>query len=208
MDWQTGRRWRRRSRHRLTNQEQSEISLFDRLIARSQLDLILQPYDGPLKWSNNVQNMHTMTIIAKCFWLLQKHERHAAMWCDEMRKDEVDWGSLWVGLALMQGCWLPVSLACLIIYLIIVVVFVVDGDEEELSATVTGTVGQLTAMAAEIRDQTRVAVAVAAVSIRLFSLALRFQFGAIHTISYVRRHFIFLLTPWKLQLVQQQRRRR
>lgn len=84
-------------------------------------------------------------------------------------------------------------MACLIIYLIIVVV--VDGDEEELSATVTGTVGQLTAMAAEIRDQTRVAVAVAAVSIRLFSLALRFQFGAIHTISYVRRHFIFLLTP-------------
>lgn len=91
------------------------------------------------------------------------------MWCDEMRKDEVDWGSLWVGLTLMQGCWLPVSFACLIIYLIIVVV---DGDEEELSATVTGTVGQLTAMAAEIRDQTRVAVAVAAVSIRLFSLSL------------------------------------
>lgn len=74
----------------------------------------------------------------------------------------------------MQGCWLPVSLPCLIIYLIIVVVVVEEG--EELSATVTRTVGQLTAMA-EIRDQTRVAVAA---SIRL--LALRFQFGATHNL--------------------------
>lgn len=50
----------------------------------------------------------------------------------------------WVGQSLMQGLvdFRFLSLACLIIYLIIV------GDgEEELSATVTRTVGQLTAIA-------------------------------------------------------------
>lgn len=99
----------------------------------------------------------------------------------------------------MQGLvdfrFLCFTLACLIIYLIIV-----GDEEEELSATVTwnrGTTYSYCRLESSEREREREERKGDQTRPELLQVVLRFTISSSGTqsLSYVRRHFIFLLTP-------------